>query len=147
MPILNDINTKIVSSRFTRTMSTLMGSGVELLTAIEITSRVTGNKYVERVLAKVSEDVKKGVAMSEPLKHYAIFPPMIPSMIKIGEDSGSLDNILDKTANFYDDELDSAIQKLTSLVEPLMIVFMGVIVGFIVVSMMMPMFDMIKTVQ
>ncbi|MBV1757632.1 MAG: type II secretion system F family protein [Dethiosulfatibacter sp.] len=147
MPILNDINTKIVSSRFTRTMSTLIGSGVELLTAIEITSRVTGNKYVERILAKVSEDVKKGVPMSDPLKHYGIFPPMIPSMIKIGEDSGSLDNILDKTANFYDDELDTAIQKLTSLVEPIMIVFMGVIVGFIVVAMMMPMFDMLQTVK
>lgn len=147
MPILNDITTKIVSSRFTRTMSTLLGSGVELLTAIEITSRVTGNKYVERVLAKVSEDVKKGVAMSDPLRHYNIFPPMIPSMIKIGEDSGSLDNILDKTANFYDDELDTAIQKLTSLVEPLMIVVMGVIVGFIVVAMMMPMFDMLQTVK
>jgi type IV pilus assembly protein PilC len=146
MPILNDINTKIVSSRFTRTMSTLIGSGVELLTAIEITSRVTGNKYVERILGKVSEDVKKGVAMSDPLKHYGIFPPMIPSMIKIGEDSGSLDNILDKTANFYDDELETAIQKLTSLVEPIMIVVMGVVVGFIVVAMMMPMFDMLKTI-
>ncbi len=147
MPILNDITTKIVSSRFTRTMSTLLGSGVELLTAIEITSRVTGNKYVETVLGKVSEDVKKGVTMSEPLKRYAVFPPMISSMIKIGEDSGALDNILDKTANFYDDELDTAIQKLTSLVEPIMIVIMGAIVGFIVVAMMMPMFDMLQTVS
>jgi type IV pilus assembly protein PilC len=147
MPVLNDITTKIVSSRFTRTMSTLLGSGVELLTAIEITSRVTGNKYVETVLGKVSEDVKKGVTMSEPLKRYAVFPPMISSMIKIGEDSGALDNILDKTANFYDDELDTAIQKLTSLVEPIMIVIMGAIVGFIVVAMMMPMFDMLQTVS
>ncbi len=147
MPILRDINTKIVSSRFTRTMSTLIGSGVELLTAIEITSRVTGNKHVEKVLAQVAEDVKKGVGMSEPLKHYGVFPPMIPSMIRIGEDSGSLDNILDKTADFYDDELETAIQKLTSLIEPLMIVLMGGIIGFIVIAMMMPMFDMLQTVS
>lgn len=146
MPILRDVNSKIVSSRFTRTMSTLMGSGVELLTSIEITSRVTGNKYVESILAKVSDDVKKGVSMSEPLKKYGIFPPMIPSMIKIGEDSGSLDNILDKTANFYDDELENAIQKLTTMLEPLMIVVMGAVVGFIVIAMMMPIFDMAQTV-
>jgi type IV pilus assembly protein PilC len=146
MPILRDINTKIVSSRFTRTMSTLMSSGVELLTSIEITSRVTGNKYVEKILDQVAEDVKKGVGMSDPLRRYAVFPPMIPSMIKIGEDSGSLDDILDKTANFYDDELESAIQKLTSLVEPIMIVLMAIIVGFVAVAMVLPIFDMANTV-
>jgi type IV pilus assembly protein PilC len=146
IPVFKDINTKVVSSRFTRTMSTLIGSGVELLTALEVTSRVTGNKYVEEILQKVADDVKKGVGMSEPLRHYNIFPLMIPSMIKIGEDSGALEDILDKTANFYDEELEAAIQKMTSLIEPLMIVFMAVVVGFIVIAMMMPMFDMVKTV-
>lgn len=146
MPVLKGVTTKIVSSRFSRTMSTLIGSGVELLTAIEITSRVTGNKYVEKILMQVGEDVKKGVGMSDPLRRYDVFPSMIPSMIKIGEDSGSLDNILEKTANFYDEELETAIQKLMSMIEPLMIVFMAVIIGFIVIAMMLPMFDMLKTV-
>jgi type IV pilus assembly protein PilC len=147
IPIYKDVSVKIVSARFTRTMATLIGSGVELLTAIEVTSRVTGNKYVEQILGKVADDVKKGVGMSEPIRRYNIFPPMIPSMIKIGEDSGALEDILDKTADFYDEELDSAIQKLTSMIEPLMIVVMAVIVGSIIIAMMMPMFDMVKTVQ
>ncbi len=146
IPVYKDVNIKIVSARFTRTMATLISSGVELLTALEVTSRVTGNKYVEEVLAKVADDVKKGVGMSEPLRHYNLFPPMIPSMIKIGEDSGALEDILDKTADFYDEELDSAILKLTSMIEPIMIVIMAVIVGSIIIAMMMPMFDMVKTV-
>jgi type IV pilus assembly protein PilC len=147
VPIYKDVSVKIVSARFTRTMATLIGSGVELLTAIEVTSRVTGNKYVENILGKVADDVKKGVGMSEPIRRYNIFPPMIPSMIKIGEDSGALEDILDKTADFYDEELDSAIQRLTSMIEPLMIVVMAVVVGSIIIAMMMPMFDMVKTVQ
>ena len=147
IPIYKDVSVKIVSARFTRTMATLIGSGVELLSAIEVTSRVTGNKYVESILSKVADDVKKGVGMSEPIRRYNIFPPMIPSMIKIGEDSGALEDILDKTADFYDEELDTAIQRLTSMIEPIMIVVMAVVVGSIIIAMMMPMFDMVKTVN
>jgi len=147
VPIIKDVQVKVASSRFTRTLSTLLGSGVELMKSIEIVSRVTGNAYISTTLTQVKEDLRKGGALSEPLRRYHIFPPMIPAMINIGEESGAIDDVLDKTANFYDEEVDAAIDKMTTMLEPIMIVIMAVVVGFVVIAMLLPMFDMVNTVQ
>lgn len=147
LPIIKNVQIKVASSRFTRTLSTLMSSGVELMKSIEIVSRVTGNAYIATTLKDVKEDLRKGGTLSEPLTRRGIFPPMIPAMVNIGEESGAIDEVLDKTANFYDEEVDTAITKMTTMLEPLMIVIMAVIVGFVVIAMILPMFDMLKTVQ
>ncbi len=147
IPILKNVNLKIATSRFTRTLSTLLGSGVPLINALEIVAKVTGNEYIGSVILKSKEDVRKGIGLSEPLKHSRVFPPMVTSMMKIGEDSGAIEEILAKTADFYDEEVDSAVQKLTTVLEPIMIVFMALIIGFIVIAMVMPMFDMVSTIQ
>lgn len=147
LPILKNINEKIIVSRFTRTLSTVLASGVNLIQALEVVSKVLGNKIIENKVMEVREQMMKGGVLSEPLTKAGFFPPMLCSMIKIGEESGSLDEILDKTADFYDDELDTAIQQFTSILEPLMILFMGVVIGFMVISMMLPMFDMYNNVK
>ncbi|MDW7667539.1 MAG: type II secretion system F family protein [Bacillota bacterium] len=147
LPIIKDVQVKVASARFTRTMSTLMSSGVELMKSIEIVSRVTGNTYIATTLIEIKEDLRKGGTLSEPLKRYGIFPPMIPAMVSIGEESGAIDEVLDKTANFYDEEVDFAINRMTTMLEPIMIVIMAIIVGFVVIAMMLPMFDMVQTVS
>jgi type IV pilus assembly protein PilC len=146
VPIFKSINQNVATSRFTRTLSTLLGSGVSLLKALEIVSKVTGNKYIENKLIGVRNDVKKGIHLSTPLQRANIFPPMVYSMVKIGEDSGTLEEILDKTANFYDDEVENSVQRLTTMLEPLMIVVMAVLIGFIMLAIVMPMFDMVSVV-
>lgn len=147
LPFVKNLLLKISTSRFTRTLSTLMGSGVPLLQALETVSGVTGNAYIGSKVLEAREDVRKGLALSQPLRQQGIFPPMVHNMIKIGEDSGAIEEILDKTADFYDEEVDTAITRMTTLLEPIMIVFMAIIIGFIVIAMLMPMFDMVKTVQ
>ena len=147
LPVIKNVQIKVASARFTRTLSTLLGSGVELMKSIEIVSRVTGNTYIATTLTEVKEDLRKGGNLSEPLRRRGIFPVMIPAMVNIGEESGAIDEVLDKTANFYDEEVEVAIDKLTTMLEPLMIVIMAVVVGFVVIAMILPMFDMLKTVQ
>jgi len=147
LPIIKGVNQKIITARFTRTLSTLLYSGIPLLQALENVSNVVGNRVVAEEILKAKDEVRKGVDLSTPIKKTGVFPPMVDSMIKIGEESGSLDEILEKTANFYDDEVDVALQKMVTMFEPLMIVVMGVIIGFIVIAMMLPMFDMMNTVQ
>lgn len=147
IPVYKNLAIKVATSRFTRTLSTLMGSGVPLLQALDTVSGVTGNTYIGSKILEAKEDVRRGLSLSQPLKKQNIFPPMVHNMIKIGEDSGSIEEILDKTADFYDEEVETAIQRLTAMLEPLMIVFMAIIIGFIVLAMVIPMFDMVKTVQ
>ncbi|MBZ9636290.1 type II secretion system F family protein [Clostridium sp. FP1] len=147
LPIIKDTTEKVIVSRFTRTLSTVLASGVSLVQALDVVQRVVGNKVAEKNLGQVKEKVIKGVSLGEALGETTIFPVMLHSMIKIGEESGSLDDILDKTANFYDEELEAALKRMTTMIEPLMIIIMGVLIGFIVIAMMMPMFDMFKTVQ
>lgn len=146
IPVIKDISLKVATSRFTRTLSTLLSSGVPLISSLEIVSKVTGNEYIESILLESKEEVKKGINLSNPLKKFNVFQPMVISMIKIGEDSGSLDEILGVTANFYDEEVDNAVNKLTSVMEPIMLVIMAIVVGFIVVGMLLPMFDMFNIV-
>ena len=146
-PIVKNLSIKISTSRFTRTLSTLIGSGVSLLQALDTAAWVTGNTYIENKIIEAKEDVQRGMALSQSLKHHGIFPPMVYSMIKVGEDSGSIEEILDKTADFYDEEVDAAVQQLTTIIEPIMIVIMAIIIGFIVIAMVNPMFDMVNTVK
>ena len=147
IPLVRNLIIKIAASRFSRTLSTLLGSGASLLNALETVSGVTGNQYVCNKILEIKEDVRKGLPLSLLLEAQGIFPPMVYYMIKTGEDSGSLEEVLDKTADFYDEEIDTAIQRLTTLLEPIMIVVMAIVIGFIVISMVLPMFEMVKTVQ
>ncbi|MBZ9688555.1 type II secretion system F family protein [Clostridium estertheticum] len=147
LPIIKDTTEKVIVSRFTRTLSTVLASGVPLVQALDVVQKVVGNKVAEKSLEVIKEKVLKGVSLGEAIGDESLFPVMLHSMIKIGEESGSLDDILDKTANFYDEELEASLKRLTTMIEPLMIIVMGVVIGFIVIAMMLPMFDMTKTVQ
>ncbi len=142
VPILKPLNEKIVVSRFTRTLSTLLASGIPLTTSIHIVSEVVQNRVAELALNDVRERLVKGEGLSGPMKDAQIFPPMLSSMIRIGEESGALDDILNKTADFYEDELEAQIAATTAMVEPLLIVVMGIIIGAIVLAIMLPMFEM-----
>lgn len=147
IPVVGNVVQKIASSRFSRTLSILASSGTPILQALEVSARVVGNKVIANGILKARDEVTKGIELSTPIRNLGLFPPMIDSMIKIGEESGTLDSVLEKTANFYDDEVETAIQKLTSMLEPVIIVIMGAIVGFIILSIALPMFDMLQTVE
>lgn len=140
LPVLKKLNQMIIVSRFTRTLSTLIASGLPLMQALQIVSEVTGNKISEKALLKIRDKVMRGESLYSSMVESDIFPPMLYSMIKIGEETGSLDDILNKTADFYDEELESVIQTSVALMEPILIVFMGLAIAFIVVSIMIPMF-------
>ncbi len=147
LPVLKTMLIKIYTSRFTRTLSTLLVSGISLLQAMEIVSKVIGNSVVEKAINDVKDELRQGHDLAGPIKRMELFPPMVDSMIKIGEESGTLDSILDRTADYYDEEVEAAIKKMTSMLEPLLIVVMAVIIGFIVIAMVIPMFDMLNTLQ
>lgn len=141
-PIFGKIYNKIITARFARTFGTLMGSGVPLLNSIEICSDVVGNIILKEILISTSDELKKGLGIGEILSSRGIFPIMLTQMIKIGEESGTLDSILEKTAEFYDGEVDTATAALTSLIEPIIIILLAIIVGFIIISIVLPMFAM-----
>lgn len=145
-PIIKNMHIKIITSRFTRTLSILVSSGMPLLESIRMVGKVVGNKVVQDKLEIAVEDIRKGSTLSKSIRKMEVFPPMVDSMIKIGEESGSLGDILYKTADFYDEEVEIGLQKMTTLMEPLMIVFMALIVGFIVISMALPMIDIVNTI-
>lgn len=141
LPLIKKLNQMIIVTRFTRTLSTLTASGVSLINGLEIVSSVSGNKIAEKELIIVKDKVMRGDSLYASMNESEIFPTMLYSMIKIGEETGKLDDILNKTADFYDEELDSTIQTAVSMMEPILIVGMGIIIGFIVISIMLPMFD------
>lgn len=145
VPILKELNKKVIVSRFTRTLATLVSSGVSLVQCLPIVASVLENKIAEDAVMKVRERVVKGEGLSGPISEFDIFPKMLSSMIRIGEESGSLDDILNKTADFYEDEVEQTIQTVTSLLEPLMIVLMGLVVGTMVLAIIIPMFNMYGT--
>ena len=146
LPVIKNLTQKIVVSRFTRTMGIVSSSGMSLVTSLEIVASVVGNKIAEKELLKVKEKVLKGEGLGDSIMKIKIFPPMLASMVKVGEEAGSLDSILDKTADFYDDELEREIQTATALIEPVMIVIMGVIIGFLLISILTPMFKMYNSI-
>lgn len=141
-----ELNQKVVVSRFTRSLATVLSAGVTVINALEVVGGVLGNKFAENEIKSVKERVLKGEGLAQPIKDTGVFPLMLSSMVKIGEESGSLDDILSKTADFYDDELDRAIEAITSIIEPIMLVVMGIIVGFLIISVLTPMFEMYHTI-
>lgn len=147
MPIFGKIYKKIVTSRFARTFGILLGSGVPLLQSISICSSVVGNEVVKRSLEDSREDIKKGISIGDTLTKSSLFPIMLTHMIKIGEESGSLDDVLTKTSDFYDNEVDTATAQLTTMIEPIIIVVLGGVVAFIIISILLPMFEMYNSIQ
>jgi type IV pilus assembly protein PilC len=144
---LGPVIQKIAISRFTRTMSTLVGAGVPILQAIEITGKTSGNTVIEESMIDVKESVRSGESISKPLSRASVFPPMVVHMVAIGEETGALDSMLSKIADFYDSEVDAAIKSLTSILEPIMMLVIGGMVGIIVISLYLPMFSMMNLVQ
>jgi type IV pilus assembly protein PilC len=147
IPVLGVVVRKSSVARFTRTLGTLISSGVPILNGLEITARTAGNKVVELAVLETKESISQGNTISEPLRKSGVFPPMVTQMIGVGEQTGALDEMLEKIANFYDDEVDTAVDSLTSVIEPVMIVVMGVIVGGMLVAMYLPMFKLISVVS
>ncbi|HHD2751976.1 TPA: type II secretion system F family protein [Clostridium perfringens] len=146
IPIIKKLTQKIIVSRFTRTLGIVSSSGMSLVTSLEVVAFVVGNKIAEKELLGVKDKVIRGESLGESIMKIKIFPPMLGSMVKVGEESGSLDSILDKTADFYDDELEREIQTATALIEPLMIVVMGIIIGILLISILTPMFKMYNSI-
>jgi type IV pilus assembly protein PilC len=144
---IGDVVHKIALARFSRTLSTLMSSGVDIIRALEITGATSGNWVVEESLAGIRERVHEGMPISQPLAEDPIFPPMVSQMVKIGEETGELDAMLGKVADFYEDEVDSSIQSLTSIIEPILMIGVGAMVGTIVISMYLPMFKMLTLIK
>ncbi|MDZ4993098.1 type II secretion system F family protein [Clostridium perfringens] len=147
VPIIKKLTQKIIVSRFTRTLGIVSSSGMSLVTSLEVVASVVGNKIAEKELLGVKDKVIRGESLGESIMKMKIFPPMLGSMVKVGEESGSLDSILDKTADFYDDELEREIQTATALIEPLMIVVMGIIIGILLISILTPMFKMYNSIS
>lgn len=142
MPILKNIILKSIVARFTRTLSIMVKTGVPMLKAIELSSRVVNNKVVERGLMVVADEVASGKSLSEPIRKMKLFPKMVISLIKTGEETGALDEMMDKCADFYDEEVANLSERLTTLLEPLIIIILAVVVGFVVMSIIQPMFTM-----
>lgn len=146
-PVLGDVIRKSAVSRFTRTLGTLISSGVSILDGLEITAKTAGNRVISDAIMASRASIAGGDTISAPLAKSGVFPPMVISMIAVGEQTGGLDEMLSKIADFYDEEVDAAVGGLLALMEPMMIVFLGVVVGGMVVAMYLPIFDMINAVQ
>src|SRR5438874_1996713 len=144
---IGDVVHKIALARFSRTLSTLVSSGVDIIKALEITGATSGNWVVEQALADIRVRVHEGVPISQPLQEDPVFPPMVAQMVKIGEETGELDKMLGKVADFYEDEVDSSIQSLTSIIEPILMIGVGIMVGTIVISMYLPMFKLLTLIK
>jgi type IV pilus assembly protein PilC len=137
---------KSAVSRFTRTLGTLISSGVSILDGLEITARTAGNRVIHDAVMESRGSIAGGETIADPLQKSGVFPPMVTSMIAVGEATGGLDQMLTKIADFYDDEVDAAVSALLSLLEPVMIVILGVVVGGMIVAMYLPIFNMINAV-
>jgi type IV pilus assembly protein PilC len=144
---IGDVVLKVTMARFSRTLSTLVAAGVDIIKALEITAQTAGNWVVEVALIEVRHRVQEGVPIAEPLLANPVFPPMVSQMVKIGEETGELEKMLGKIADFYEDEVDAAVASLTSIIEPLMMIAVGCMVGVIIISMYLPMFKMLTLVK
>lgn len=147
IPVVGKYMKKIIASRFSRSLSLLLKTGVPIIQSLEVVGNLLNNEVVNRKMVKVKEDIKRGSGLAEPLEAVGIFPLMVTHMISIGEEAGSLDSIVDKVADFYDDELEASIVKLLAILEPLMIVAIALIIGGIVIAMILPMFSIYKNVM
>jgi len=147
MPVLGTLFRKVAVARFTRTFSTLLRSGVNILVSLDIVARTSGNSVVERAIDKTRDSIREGENIARPLIESNVFPPMVTRMIDVGERTGALDEMLSKIADFYEEQVDVAVGGLTSLLEPIMIVFLGVVVGGVVIAMFMPLFKMTTIIK
>jgi len=147
VPVLGDLIRKSAVSRFTRTLGTLIASGVSILDGLEITAKTAGNRVIHDAVMESRASIAGGETIAAPLQKSKVFPPMVISMIAVGEQTGGLDEMLSKIADFYDEEVDTAVEALLSLMEPVMIVFLGVVVGGMVIAMYLPIFNMVNAVQ
>jgi type IV pilus assembly protein PilC len=138
---------KVAMARFSRTLSTLIASGVDIIRALEITATTSGNWVVEHDTLKIREMVREGAPIAQPMIASPVFPPMVGHMVKIGEETGELEKMLSKVADFYEEEVDAAIQSLTSIIEPIMMIGVGVMVGIIVIAMYLPMFKLLSLIK
>jgi type IV pilus assembly protein PilC len=144
---IGDVVLKVTMARFSRTLSTLVAAGVDIIKALEITGQTAGNWVIEEALAGVRQKVHQGVPIAQPLIENPVFPPMVSQMVKIGEETGELEKMLGKIADFYEDEVDTAISSLTAIIEPLMMIGVGAMVGVIIISMYLPMFKLLSLVK
>ena len=144
---VGDVVLKVTMARFSRTFSTLVAAGVDIIKAIEITAQTAGNWPVENALLEAKQKVHEGMPISQPLVENPVFPPMVSQMIKVGEETGELDKMLGKIADFYEEEVDASIATLTSIIEPIMMIGVGLMVGVIIIAMYMPMFKMLSLVK
>ena len=144
---IGDVVLKVTMARFSRTLSTLVAAGVDIIKALEITGQTSGNWVVENALAGVRQKVGEGVPIAQPLVENPVFPAMVSQMVKIGEETGELEKMLGKIADFYEDEVDASIQSLTSIVEPIMMLGVGLMVGVVIISMYLPMFKLLTLIK
>ena len=145
-PIFGILIRKVAVAKFTRTLGTLISSGVAILEGLDITARTAGNKVVELAVLRTRASIAEGKTIADPLKASGVFPPMVVQMIAVGEQTGALDAMLSKIADFYDDEVDTAVANLTSLLEPMLMVFLGVVIGGVVIAMYLPIFKLVQVV-
>lgn len=141
LPVFGILVQKAAVAKFARTLGTLIKSGVPIMDALETVAKTSGNLVIEKAVFNARDSVREGKTLTQPLKESKVFPPMVTQMINVGEETGALDTMLSKIADFYEDEVDAAVEGLTSIIEPILIVFLGVTIGFIVVAMFMPMFE------
>ncbi|HZR47290.1 MAG TPA: type II secretion system F family protein, partial [Candidatus Manganitrophaceae bacterium] len=146
-PLVGRVAKMVAISRFTRTLATLLGSGVPLLTALEIVQQVVGNKVLEEAIQEARGNIREGERIADPLRRSGLFPPLVTHMIAIGEKSGELEGMLQKVSESYDNEVETAVTGLTSLLAPLMILGMGLIVLFIVLAILLPIFEVSQMVK
>ncbi len=144
--MLGELIRKVSVAKFTRTLGTLVSSGIPILDGLDITAKTAGNKIVEEAVLKTRSSIAEGKTIAEPLKASGVFPPMVVQMISVGEQTGSLDSMLAKIADFYDAEVDQAVANLTALLEPMLMVFLGIVVGGVIIAMYLPIFKLVTVV-
>ena len=144
---IGDIVLKVTMARFARTLSTLVAAGIDIIKALEITATTAGNWVVEDALGTVKEQVHRGMPIAQPMVEHPVFPPMVSQMVKIGEETGELDAMLGKIADFYEEEVDASIAALTSIIEPIMMIGVGIMVGVVILSMYLPMFKLLTLIK
>jgi type IV pilus assembly protein PilC len=147
LPVVGILVRKVAVAKFTRTLSTLIASGVPILDGLEIVAKTAGNKVIEIAILQTRQAISEGKTIAEPLGQTKVFPPMVVQMIGVGESAGALDSMLSKIADFYDEEVDQAVNTLSSMIEPFIMVFLGVVIGFIVVAMYLPVFKLAGTIE
>jgi type IV pilus assembly protein PilC len=146
LPVMGILIRKVSVAKFTRTLGTMMSSGVPILDGLDIVAKTAGNRTVEKAIYRVKQSISEGKTIAEPLEKSGVFPPMVCQMIAVGEQSGALDTMLNKIADFYDDEVDDAVGNLTAMMEPLLMLFLGTTVGGLVIAMYLPIFKLAGTV-